>query len=110
MAREMLAHFFLTYGSITDVDLEHNFEHMRKAWDPKQPVETLFKQIQDCAEFSEAGGVEIGHYQQINVGNTKIFATGNFTSVCRRWNEKESADKTWANFKVHFAAAHHHHK
>jgi hypothetical protein len=41
--REMLDHLFLTYGSITAVDLEHNFEHMRKACDPQQPAETLFK-------------------------------------------------------------------
>jgi hypothetical protein len=31
-------HLFLSYGSIIAVDLEHNFENMRKAWDPQQPV------------------------------------------------------------------------
>jgi hypothetical protein len=41
-SREMLDHLFPTYGSITSVDLEHNFEQMRKTWDPQQPVETLF--------------------------------------------------------------------
>jgi hypothetical protein len=54
-----------TYGNITAVDLEYNFEQMRKAWDPQQPVETLFKQIQYYADFSEAEGVLIGHTQQI---------------------------------------------
>jgi hypothetical protein len=49
--RDMLDHLFDTYGNITAVDLEINFEHMRQAWDPPQPVETLFKQIQDCAEY-----------------------------------------------------------
>jgi hypothetical protein len=60
-ARERLDHFFLTYGSITVVDLKHNFEHIPTAWSPQQPVETLFKQIHDCDDFSEAGGVTIGH-------------------------------------------------
>jgi hypothetical protein len=83
---------------------------MRKTWDPHQPVETLFKQIQDCADFSKSGGVIIDHPQQINVGYAKIFATGNFTSACRRWNEKDTVDKTWANFKAYFAAAHRQHK
>jgi hypothetical protein len=104
-AREMLEHLFLTYGSITAVDLEHNFEHTRKAWYPQQPVETLFKQIQDCADFSEAEWVTIGHALQINVGYAKIFATCNFMSACHRWNEKEPTNRTWTNFKVHFAAA-----
>jgi hypothetical protein len=62
-AREMLDHLFETYGNITTVDLEINFEHMRRALDPQQPVESLFKQIQDCADYSEAGGVLIGHLQ-----------------------------------------------
>jgi hypothetical protein len=69
-ARGMLDHLFETYGNITAVDLEINFEHMRRAWDPQHPVETLFKQIQDCADYYEAGGVLIGHLQQINVGYT----------------------------------------
>jgi hypothetical protein len=51
-ARDMLGHLFETYSNITAVDLEINFEHMRQAWDPQQPVESLFKQIQDCAEYS----------------------------------------------------------
>jgi hypothetical protein len=67
---------------------------MRRAWDPQQPVETLFKQIQDCAEYLEAGGVPIGPSQQINVGYAKIFATGHFMSACRRWNEIPATEKT----------------
>jgi hypothetical protein len=108
--RDMSDHLFETYGNITAVDLEINFEHMRWAWDPQQPVETLFNQIQDCAYYSEAGGVLIGHPQQINVGYAKIFATGHFMSACRRWNEKLTVEKTWTQFKSHFAAAHRQHK
>jgi hypothetical protein len=109
-ARAMLDHLFITYGNITAVDLENNFEHMRRAWDPQQPVESLFKTIQDCADYSEAGGVIIGHPQQINVGYAKIFATGHFMSACRRWNEKPHSEKTWAQFKAHFSDAHRQHK
>jgi hypothetical protein len=109
-ARDMLDHLFETYGNITAVDLDINFEHMRRAWDPQQPVETLFKQIQDCANYSEAGGVLVGHPQQINVGYAKIFATGHFMIACRRWNEKPTAEKTWTHFKSHFAAARCQHK
>jgi hypothetical protein len=31
-------------------------------------------------------------------------------SACRQWNEKLSAEKTWAQFKAHFSAAHRQHK
>jgi hypothetical protein len=37
-ARDMLYHLFFSYGSITAVDLDHNWENMRKAWDPHKPV------------------------------------------------------------------------
>jgi hypothetical protein len=87
-ARDMLDHLFRSYGNITVVDLEINFENMRRTWDPQQPVESLFKQIQYCADYSEGGGVIIGDPQQINVGFAKIFATGHLMSACRRWNEK----------------------
>jgi hypothetical protein len=70
-ARDTLDHFFSTYGNITAFDLEINFEHMSRAWDPQQPVESLFKQIQDCAGYSETGGIFIGHPHQINVGYAK---------------------------------------
>jgi hypothetical protein len=103
-------HLFSTYGNITAVDLEINFEHMRRAWDPQQPVESLFKKIQDCADYSEAGGVLIGNPHQINVVYAKIFATGHFMSACRRWNEKQLVEKTLAQFKSHFAAAHRQHR
>jgi hypothetical protein len=39
----MLDHLFETYCNITAVDLEINFENMRRAWDLQQRVETLFK-------------------------------------------------------------------
>jgi hypothetical protein len=34
-SRYMLDHLFLSYGSITAVDIEQNFENMRNAWDPQ---------------------------------------------------------------------------
>jgi hypothetical protein len=109
-ARGILDHLFKTYGNITAVDLEINFEHMLRAWDPQQPVESLFRQIQDCVDYSQAGGVLIGHPQHINVGYSTIFATGHFMSACRRCNEKHTIEKTGTQFKLHFAAAHRQHK
>jgi hypothetical protein len=85
-AREIMDHLFMTYINITAVDLENNFEQIRRAWDPHQPVESLFKQIQYCADDTEAVGALIGHPQQINVGYAKIFATGQFMSSCHRLN------------------------
>jgi hypothetical protein len=69
----MIDHLFLSYGRITAVDIEQNFENIRKAWYPQQPVETLFKQIQDCVDFAEAGEVAIGEAQKMSSAYSKIF-------------------------------------
>jgi hypothetical protein len=70
----------------------------------------LFKKIQDCSDYTESGGFLIGHPQQINVGYAKIFATCHILSACRRWNKKHAIEKTWTQFKSHFAAARRQHK
>jgi hypothetical protein len=72
-SRDMLDHLFLSYVSITEIDIEQNFENMRKAWDTQQPVETLFKQIQDCVDLAEAGGDAIGAAQKLSSAYSKIF-------------------------------------
>jgi hypothetical protein len=87
-SRDILDHLFLSYGSITAVDIDHNFENMRNTWDPQQPVETLFKQIQDCVDFAEASGVAIGAAHKLSSSYSKIFKSGKFNSDSRRWDDK----------------------
>jgi hypothetical protein len=41
----------------------------------------------------------------INVAYTLVFNTGLFPDSCRAWQVRPEAQKTWINFKVHFAAA-----
>jgi hypothetical protein len=83
---------------------------MHKAWDPHQPVETLFKKIQDCVDFAEAGGFITGATQKLSSAYSKIFKSGKFNSACRIWDEKLAADNTWNNLKIRFAAAYLHHR
>jgi hypothetical protein len=82
-ARAMLDHLFDTCGNII---------HAPGLGSPTA-VETMFKQIQDCADYYEAGGVLIGHPQQINVGYAKIFAKCHFMSARSRWNKKLTVEK-----------------
>jgi hypothetical protein len=109
-ARYMLDHLFETYGNITAVDLEIDFEHMRRAWDPQQPVESLFKQIKECADYSEAGGrphwapATNQRWVYTNICNRSLHE-------CMSLVERETYHrKTWTHFKSHFAATHRQHK
>jgi hypothetical protein len=109
-AKEMLEHLFLSYGSITDVYLEHNWENIRKSWDPQQPVESLFKQIQKSVDYTDTGGITISESQKLQTVYAKVFDTGTLLSACRRWNEIIPAEQTWNDFITHFATAYLQHK
>jgi hypothetical protein len=65
----------------------------------------LFKQIQDCVDFAEAGGVAVGAAQKLSSAYSKIFKSGKLNSTCRRWDKKLEGDKTWNNIKIHFSDA-----
>jgi hypothetical protein len=55
---------------------------MRKAWDPHQPVETLFKQIQDCVDYAESGGITISEAQKLSTIYIPMFSP-QATSIVR---------------------------
>jgi hypothetical protein len=42
----------------------------------------------------------------VNVAYTLIFNTGLFPDACRAWQSRAISEKTWAQFKIDFAAAH----
>jgi hypothetical protein len=83
---------------------------MCKAWDCQQPVETLFNQIQDCVDYAEAGRITISEEQNLATAYTNVFSTCNFHGACLGWNEINSQDKTWSNFKIHFVTAYRQHE
>jgi hypothetical protein len=109
-ARDMLDHLFFSYGSITDVDLEHNWENMCKSWYIQQPVESILNNIQDCVYYAESGGIAISEAQKLQTEYAKIFATGIFHSSFRHWNGRIPAEQTWNAFKTHFAISYRQHK
>jgi hypothetical protein len=43
----------------------------------------------------------------VNVAYTLVFNTGLFPDACRAWQSRAKAAKTWAQFKIDFASAHH---
>jgi hypothetical protein len=68
---------------------------------PSNQWKPCSSKIQDCVDYAYAGGVTIGRAHEIRVADTNIFDKWRFTIACRKWNEKEAAYKTWANFKTH---------
>jgi hypothetical protein len=74
-------------------------------YDPNQPIEMLFQQIQDARAFAVAGGQPYGAAMIVNVAYTLLFNTGLFPDACRAWQSRAIAGKTWAHFKLDFSTA-----
>jgi hypothetical protein len=103
---QILTHLLTYYAMIAPTELTQNYERINTPYDPNQPIEALFQQIQDARAFAVAGGQPYGVAMIVNVAYTLVFNTGLFPDACRAWQSRTSAAKTWAQFKIDFATAH----
>jgi 6-pyruvoyl-tetrahydropterin synthase len=103
---ELLTHLLTYYAMIAPTELTQNYERLNTPYDPNQPIETLFQQIQDDRAFAVAGRQPYGNAMIVNVAYTLIFYTGLFPDACWAWQSRAIARKTWAQLKIDFATAH----
>jgi hypothetical protein len=103
---DLLTHLLTFYAMIAPTELTQNYERLNTPYDPNQPIETLFQQIQDARAFTVAGGQPYGAVTIINVAYTLVLNTGLYPDACRAWQSRATAAKTWAQFKIYFATAH----
>jgi hypothetical protein len=103
---QLLTHLLTYYAMITPTELTQNYERLNTLYDPNQPIETLFQQIQDARAFAVAGGQPCGAAMIVNVAYTLVFNTWLFPDACRAWQSRAISAKTWAQFKIDFATAH----
>jgi 6-pyruvoyl-tetrahydropterin synthase len=103
---DLLTHILTFYAVIAPTELTQNYERLNTPYDPNQPIETLFQQIQDARAFAVAGGQPYGEAMIVNVAYTLVFNTRLYPDACRAWKSRAIASKTWAQFKIVFATAH----
>jgi hypothetical protein len=103
---QLLTHPLTYYAMISPTELTHKYERLSTPYDPNQPIETIFQQIQDARAFAVAGGQPYGAAMIANVAYMLIFNTGLSPDACRAWHSRASDGKTWAQFKLDFATAH----
>jgi hypothetical protein len=103
---DILTHLLTFYAMIAPTELTQNYERPNTPYDPNQPIEALFQQIQDAQAFAVAGGQPYGEAMIVNVAYTLMFNTGLYPNACRAWQSRAIASKTCAQFKVDVATAH----
>jgi hypothetical protein len=102
----LLTHLLTFYAMIAPTELTQNYERLNTPYDPNQPIETLFQQIQDARSFVVSGGQPYGAAMIVNVAYTLVFNTGLYPGACLAWQSRAISAKTWAQFKIDFSTAH----
>jgi hypothetical protein len=102
---QMLSHLLTTYGRVTPHDLQLNDQRLRTPYSIDQPLESLIAQVEDAVAYAAAGGQDYSAAQIVNVAYSLLLATGQFEVACREWRLMPVAQKTWQNWKTHFAVA-----
>jgi hypothetical protein len=93
---QLLTHLLTYYAMIAPTELTQNYERRNPPYDPNQPIESLFQQIQDTRAFAVAGGQPYGASMIVNAAYTLVFNTGLFPDACHAWQSRGVAAKTWA--------------
>jgi hypothetical protein len=104
---QLLTHHLTYCAMIAPTEITQNCERLNTPYDPNQPIETLFEQIQDARAFAVSGGQPYGAAMIVNVAYTLVSNRGLFPDACRAWQSRAIAATTWAQFKIDFATAHH---
>jgi hypothetical protein len=71
----------------------------------QDPIETLFKQIEDGVLYANAGAQPYMEAQYVNIAFLLILNTGSIHDSCRDWKRRTSMSQTWADFSREFARA-----
>jgi hypothetical protein len=100
----MLTHLIQRYGKITEEEIKENETLLHEPFDISQSFESFIKR-QVCQNYATEAAEPItdGRLTRTAVGLIK--ATHLFTTTVDKWDEKEAADKTWADFKTYFRLA-----
>jgi hypothetical protein len=81
-SHQLLTHLLTYYSMIAPTELTQNYERINTPYDPNQPIENIFQQIQDDQSFAVAGGQPYGDVMIVNVVFTLVSNTGLLLDAC----------------------------
>jgi len=104
-AAAMLAHMVTNFGTVTQEMIEDNRLLLSAEWDPTTPIHELWARTTQCQVFAADNAQPIVDAAAIGLIKAVIEKTGLFDNALDKWNDKDPAAQTLANFKTHFNAA-----
>ena len=103
--RTILDSLHRRYGTLTPSEKERASQAWNNAWNPAEPIETMFFHLEELFVQAVRAGVPYSSMQLLDKGLDNIKKTGIFITAIVEWNGFDDADKSWNNFKAHFTEA-----
>jgi hypothetical protein len=95
---EILVHLKTTYGFINPTQLTDNYNNMTAPINFQDPIETLFKQIEDGIRYASPGLQPYMDAQYVNIYFLLTLNTGAAPETCREWKRRIPFNQTWGHF------------
>jgi hypothetical protein len=103
--RAIISHLLRTYGRILPSELQENDQRFRMAYNPNEPIELLYEQLEQAMALADAANQPYSEAQILNNAYKLIVDTRDYRDPCRDWRKVPEQEKTWARFKTFFAEA-----
>ena len=87
-------------------NLKENEWAMKRPYDTMESIEVLFSQVKEAVDFIDNTNESYSPNQVLPMAYILGFNTGQLHPACEKWSNRVATDKTWVNFKSHFAQAH----
>ena len=100
----ILQHLDTNYGTVTADDLDENMKRLTAEWNPMQPIEDLWNQINEARRFAHAHD-PISEAAAIRAALSNLEASGVFADGLKEWRKLAAANHTWNQLLTHFNAA-----
>ena len=102
----ILTYLFYNYGKVRSEEVtQKDSEVMSMNWQPTDSIIMLTRPIEQLQKLATQAGIPYTDSQILEKGLTIIRSTRDFEYALTQWENKASADKTWAFFKIHFYEA-----
>jgi hypothetical protein len=102
-ALEAPMHLTQNYGFINPTQLAENYNKMTAPIKCQDPIETLFKQIEDGFQYANAGMQPYMEAQYLKIAFLLILNTCAIPDACRDWQRRTPVNQTWTDFRREYA-------
>lgn len=103
---QILTYFKNKYGKVKQLTLQQETIRVQTmTYNPLDPIETVYNEIEDLAELAEAAQTPFSQDQIVSMGYDILNKNGKFKTSIGTWIARPIADKTWVHFKTHFSDA-----